>query len=339
MGNQPGKAQVQLVLDHSAIIAGGPISGTINFVLSQPVTNLTVVFRLTGKETSLVIAENATHRGKIKILNYTAVLYNTYNNTIRSGGYSIPFRINTPGFIPGTFEMSTRKYQGKIAYFVKARIYEQRNMIVKHKVPLIIKQAIDSRRMSMVGNAVVAISSCCFRAGECLIDVHFDKNAYLPDEKVKVSVSVDNSRSLKVMKRVKIEVYQVLTMISDSGVRSAREKKYFEREFKVSVPPRHRLMAEQALSFEIHLKKSKKTDLSKCSTTYGKIMRCDYQVRVSTGFGVFCSPGPRIDMPVLIYPHEIEVPQASAPEEWDPVEMPTVDLDMQNNPPQPDYYN
>ncbi|OMJ78434.1 hypothetical protein SteCoe_21758 [Stentor coeruleus] len=141
------------------------------------------------------------------------------------------------------------------------------------------------------------------------------------------------------MKRVKIEVHQVLTMISDRGVRNVREKKYFEKEFKVSVPARQRLMAEQALNFEIHLKKGKKSDLSKCSTTYGKIIRCDYQVRVLTGFGVFCSPGPRVDMPVLIYPHEIEVPQASAPEEWDPVKMSTVDLDIQNNPPQQDYYN
>lgn len=342
MGGQQGKPGVQVALSNPTVIAGQHISGTVNFILPVSINSLSVIFKLCGKEINSFNEEGKDYRGKVKILNYSSILYTSYNNLVKSGSYSLPFKISIPPTIPGTFEAKNSKFTAKISYFVKAELKEKNNIIAKNKIPVIIKQIINADRISILGSSSAVVRCCdCFIKGETLMDAHLDKNAYLPGEEIHLSVSIDNTRNTVTMKNIQVRLVRQIRLISNLNMTALKKKSLYKKNFKVNIPPGDRLIDDKILNLTIPLV-FKRTDLFLSSTTQGRIIQCLYKVEVYTHFGCFMSSGPKIECIFMIYPTEAIMPQASAPEEWNPVEMPEAVMDciLENSSPyayQPDF--
>lgn len=102
------------------------------------------------------------------------------------GDYSIPFVVQAPSGIPGTFISMSREYSAKIDYFVKAEIQEgNKKTIGKHKTEVVFKQIIDFDRNSEIASSSVNLTCCsCFSRGQSIIRAKCNKNAYIPGEVV-----------------------------------------------------------------------------------------------------------------------------------------------------------
>ena len=335
MGGQQGKAQIQVTLDLSSIIAGENITGSISLVISKPIMDVIVAFKLTGKETCSFRQTDLRNEGKVKIIDYTSIIYNSYGNAVKPGNYSLPFSITSPPHIPGTFVPKSRKYEARIAYFVKAEIFEQqKSSIGKHKVPILIKQCINANRYSLINNDTVSLSSCqCFSRGQGTLTAHLNKNAYLPGETANIWVEVDNSRSRSTMKLITIRLFQVLRLISNQNVSFLHKKLMYCSRHKVRIGGGDTLLGGNALSVDIPIE-FKNINLAINGTTDGKLVQCKFEVEVISSYGILSSNGPSLEIPLMIYPKEsIPTPLASAPEEWNPIELPraTLQLDRQAN--------
>ena len=332
MGGQQDKAQIQLTLHQETIIAGDRISGAANLIVSKNLNDLIVVFKLTGKEVNSFTQSDARHEGKVQILNHRLILYNSHGHNVRAGNYSLPFLISTPSQIPGTFVSKSRKYQAKVVYFVKVEMLDQQNNLIgKHKLPLIIKQAINAERYSMINHNTNSIKCCdCISKGESSVKAHLNKNAYLPGETVNLWVEVDNSRSRAALNSISIKLFQIIRVISNKNVAKVIKKSIYSSKHAMNLGAGERLLSENALNVEIPLE-FKKTDLSICGSTDGRIVQCKFEIEVITNYGMMENGGGSLDMQLMIYPTEHPAPpQASAPEEWNPTEMPLVDFDVQN---------
>lgn len=332
MGGQQGKAQIQVNLNQASIVAGENITGSVNLILSTSITDLVVVFRLTGKEVCTFTQTDLKLDGKVKVLNYQSILYNSFGSIVKPGNYSLPFTIRTPQHIPGTFFLKSRKYDAKVVYHVSALIVEQlrtqaNNQIGKHKVPILIKQCINSERYSLLNDNTILLRGCsCFARGESTIRAHLNKNAYLPGEIANIWVEVDNSRSRLTLKSITIRLFQVTWLFSNNNMTSTFKKRIFSNKTNVHLPRGDKLLSENALSVDIPLN-FKKTSLDLCGTTEGKIVKCRFEIEITSSYGMFNSIGPGLDIPILIYPHAVNfTPSATAPEEWNPIEMPMAEM-------------
>jgi hypothetical protein len=320
MGNQQNHPVIQLVLGHSSIIAGEFLTGTANFKIPQTYQDFSVVLYLKGIEKNSFRLQNQVIEDKVFILNHKQVLFSTQGGKILAGNYSIPFKISTPKSIPGTFSCLSRKSLGKIKYRVEGRLFSTNQNLTSHKVLLIVKQAIDTARISIMGSAESSVRCCsCFDQGVCRMSAHLDKNAYLPGEDIIVKIAFDHSKTTARVTSIRVRLVRVLNLASKGGYSQVFRKVLTEKKSKVRF--RSDSLMENSLDLSLNISQ-KKHSLSLTATTDGKIIRCRYQVEVSAFLGTFRTNGPIVDVPVLIFPNEIIQSAPSAPEDWNPVELP-----------------
>jgi sporulation-control protein spo0M len=324
MGGQQGKAQIQIVLNQNSITDGDQISGSVNLIIGKEFQNVDILFKLIGKEAYLSTKDNERNSGKVFILNHKSILHETRGGVLRKGNYSFPFAINTPETIPGTFYSKSGDYEAKIGYVVKSCILEKnKDVIAKYKTPLTVKQIINADRYSMLFNQTAFINCCdCFNKGNSTIRVHLNKNAFLPEETASLWIEIDNASSRSKMKAIKLKLFQYIRLLpNDYKLPIMFKKKLWSIKKGFNLKPGNLLLKDKSITVEFPIK-FKKTDLLVCPTTDGKLIQCKYELEVSSIYGLCISPGPIVEIPLLIFPEEKIFFQPSAPEEWDPVEMP-----------------
>lgn len=324
MGNKQSTPVIKIATTSASIFAGEPIEGTVNLFLPYEMNDVIIIFSLKGKETcNFRVEKNPNDQiGKIFILNFHQVLYNSSGMFVRPGKYTIPFAISTPRSIPGTFELSHKRNTARISYAVKAWLTNQKNeKLTKDKSIFLIKQAISTRRISIVGNSEQEIRKCgCLRMGKCTLNAHLDKNAYLPGETITVSINIDNTKNGSKVRQVIVNLIRTTRLISKNHQSIVLRNQIASQKKKLNLRPGSSLLNNEAIEVSLKIQK-KNQNLMLCGTTNGRIIECSYHLEISSFCGLFHSNGPSIDLVVMIFPNEIEIPAPTAPEDWNPVEL------------------
>lgn len=324
MGNKQDIPVLKIVTNKASIIAGEPIAGTINLFLPYGLNDMIVMFSLKGKETCTFKLENnpIVQVGKVFVLNFSQVLYNSFGQLVRHGNYSIPFSISTPHSIPGTFELTNKKNKAQVKYSVKATLANQKNeKLAKDKVLILIKQAINMRRISIIGSSEMLVKKCgCLRMGLISLSAHLDKNAYLPGETIVVSINLDNTKGAGKIKKFVTKLIRITKLKSNNRQSIVLRNQIAKKVTKVNIKPGKSLLGDRAVEACIKIEKERQ-NLELCGTTHGRVIECSYQIEISCFLGFFYSNGPCIDLVVMIFPNEIQQLPPTAPEDWNPVEL------------------
>ena len=324
MGNKQNTPVLKIATNKTSIIVGEPITGTVNLFLPYGLNDVIIMFSLKGKETcSFRLDKNPVEQvGKVFVLNFNQVLYNSYGQLVRQGNYSIPFSISTPHSIPGTFELACKNSMARVSYAVKAALVNQKNeLLAKDKVLVLFKQAINIRRISIIGSSEMLVKKCgCVRMGLSSLSAHLDKNAYLPGETVVVSVNLDNTKSGARLSKVVVKLIRITRLVSNTRQTTLLRNQIAKQAIKLNIKPGQSLLGDNSIEAFIKIEK-RRENLELCGTTNGRVIDCSYQIEISTYAGLLYSNGPSIDLVVMILPKETKQPQPTAPEDWAPVEL------------------
>jgi hypothetical protein len=270
-------------------------------------------------------------KGKNKIIEYKTFLIPPNQTSLKSGSYSFPFVIETPNNIPGTFQASMRRFEAKISYKAKLILKERREILGKNKTEITIEQVLDQNRYSILTPHSGKIACCdCFSKGICNLTVHIDKNAYLPNETAKLWVEVDNSKTRRDLKNLVVMLWRVIRLISGDQEVGVFKKSIFVKNIETKVPSGMKLLTGQEVCIDVPIA-SKEVKLDQCATTLGKIVQCRYYIEVSTDFGRCMSREVDFEVPLIVIPKFIEPVMPSAPEDWDPVEMPLMRVSVDSS--------
>jgi hypothetical protein len=330
MGAKQGTAHLFLVTEQSTVVAGRELACVGHMLLNRDVVNPTLEVRFVGKETCSFQADGV-KKGKSKVVEYTNYLVPPNLAVLQAGSFSFPFVIETPEGVPGTFQAEMKNFQAQIKYKARLLLKENRNTIAKSKAEVVVEQALDQNRFSILtpysGNIVCC--DCCHR-GTCNLTVHVDKNAYMPSETVKVWVDVDNSRARRKMSSVIVMLWRVIRLISDNREVGMFKKCIFKKTVPTNIASGARLLTGQEICVDVELR-NKENKLDMCATTVGKVVQCRYYVEVSTDYGRCISREIELEVPVIVIPKHIPPPLPSAPEDWNPVEMPITRISIQSS--------
>ena len=77
--------------------------------------------------------------------------------------------------------------------------------------------------------------------------------------------------------------------------------------------------------------KSNEMNFDQCATALGRIVQCSYSITITTNFGSCITREVSFDAHVVILPKIVEIVVPSAPEDWNPVEMPSRRMSVISN--------
>ena len=321
MGGSQNKAHIFVAVENNNITAGQAISCVAHLLLSKKVLNPSLEVKFSGKEW-VKFQGDGIKTGKTKIVEFKTSLINPNTKILEAGSYSFPFIVDTPKAIPGTFKANMKRFEAKIAYKVRVLLKKKNKTVGKSKSEIIIEQVFDANRYSVLTNHAGTVICCdCYNKGICNITSHVDKNAYLPNETAKLWIEVDNSQSRRTLSTIGVMFWRIIRLISTDNQVGLFKKCIYSTNVDVNIHSGSKLLTGKEIKVDIPIY-NKNIELDQSATTIGRIVQCRYFIEITTDFGRCMSRVVDFEVPIIVIPKFIQQPLPSAPEDWNPVEMP-----------------
>lgn len=321
MGGSQSTAHLFIAVENNRILPGQDFSCVAHLLLNKKVKSPSLEITFLGEEL-VRFQGDGIKTGKNRIIEFKSSLLAHDSKDLSPGSYSFPFVVEIPKGIPGTFKADMKRFEASIQYKIKAELKERRETIVDNKTEVFIEQAFETNRYSTLTTHAGTVVCCdCFNKGICTITAHVDKNAYLPQETAKMRIEINNSLSRRALQGLGIMLWRVIRLISTTNEVGLFKKCIYSTNIQVNVQSGVKLLSGKEITLEIPIY-SKEIDLDQCASTLGKVVQCRYFIEISTDFGKCMSRVVDFEVPLIISP-KVLLPQApSAPEDWNPIEMP-----------------
>lgn len=328
MGGKQGRGQIYVSTpENSTVIAGESINCTAHLILNDKIKSPSLRMVFKGKEEATFQGDGV-KKAKNNIIEFSETLLDPSLNLLNPGAYSFPFTIELPNDLPGTFNAKMKRFEARIEYEVKVELIERREFICKDKVFIIVEQVLGSNRQSILKTQTDRLVCCdCINKGTCNVSAHVDKHAYLPGETARLWMEVDNSKASKNLVSIGVILWRVIRLISTDKQVGLFKKSVFSTNLNVNIRANSDPLKNKDLCIDIPIC-SKDTNIEQCVTTIGKAVQCRYFIEISTDFGSCMSRVVEFEIPLIVAPKAIEVVLPSAPEDWNPMEMPVMNISI-----------
>lgn len=198
------------------------------------------------------------------------------------GQYSFPFSFKTFEGWPASFDHITQTKKGVIIYHMTVAIEPGMG-----KMQLKYGQAITLRETRWLESKSIKrqceiTSCCCFSKGNCIAEVHFEKDGYMPGELVQMIMEIDNTLCSADISSIWVSIDYTVTMKSQ-GSSTADNGNVYKKSLK-GIQAGHSLTGNDAIreAFNLHSQREIKPTCS------GKLLSNQYSLSVRLAHDITC---------------------------------------------------
>ncbi|CDW78366.1 UNKNOWN [Stylonychia lemnae] len=348
MGNVDSRSKFEsgyfmIATDKPFYEPGEVITGKVYIRCSRPIDAKHIELKIKGKEkgswmdtvhktvrnpdgSSTVETEKVKRKHRREIMDSKAPCF-VFNSNLVPGDYVVPFGFQLPENVPSTmFFKDThdhRKPKAQVKYSIKGSLETRSDKNeMSYKQILIVREKPPHLQEDITKASENKITTwCCVDQGVSKIQVQFDKNTFMPHEKCKSEIKLDNSRCNIALNTVRFTMEQEITIKCgthiyrsvrtikekhDNGV-PARSTQVGEKELEIDLSeikypvPQHRKKQGQlkAVSIEDAFQMSQAQP-----ACHGHIVKNEYYLAVRTVFDgcTCCADLPMARIPLVIIP-------------------------------------
>ena len=327
MSKNQENAYIFLDIDNNTITAGQDIFCTAQLLVQQDIQNPSFKVFFIGKEW-VKIEGDVINSSKVKITNNQSTLALPNINKLEAGSYSFPFIIETQHTLPGTFNATTQDFQGKIEYKMKLKLTQNKEIIAKSKIEIMVDQAFEELTSSTIKNYMHVLICCKFiKKGLCNITSRLNKTNYFPHDLIRLSLEVDNSNAKRTLSSLSIIFWRIVRLINENNEVVLFKKCIHSTNIKANVPSGYKLLTGKEINLDIPIY-NKEDNLDLCVSTIGKLIQCRYFIQISTNYGKCISRGIDFEIPITISSKWKGIRFSSTPDDWNPMDMPLMRLSV-----------
>lgn len=334
---------------------GEGVSGVVNLNVQAATSAGALSINLVGKEFARWVRQRSYGktsvaeflRGTHKVIDVSYPIWD-FGGSLPEGQYSIPFRIQTPNWLPPSFLHKGTLRKAKIYYRLRAVVDDKKktkthkNTIWASKFPLtnIILSNVSEETRFDVRNC------CCFKAGNTNMTAYITRNFAMPTDTLAAYAKPDNSQGKKTIKSIHFMLVRHVLMQIKTGIYKGSTKldedSYLENTESINIPSGEILNQNKEIVVSFNL--SEIPELWGHPTVSGELIECYYTVDVSLLFNNFC--GCRkyvISLPLdicngIVTSTSFIIPAPQLNFEWSPTSLSDVPVQASLDVPIPEEY-
>ncbi len=143
------------------------------------------------------------------IFKYKKVIYISDNDYLSQGKYTLPFDLQLPDDLPGSFLLLENDICIEIIYAIKVKL---NNITEKHCIPFIIRQNQNKFNYPKSCEYKKNIDGCCCEVIEAKIKMSVNEQCILNENQIKININLNNSKCKLSGSPLLVEIYQDLIL-------------------------------------------------------------------------------------------------------------------------------
>ena len=350
---------IYIQLEKKTYSIGETITGVVCIDLKNYLNASTLFLKLRGRENVFIsiptvkevkegdqIRQETTYKlakDRKNTINFKPVLHSW--NSISPGQYSIPFSFLIPYTLPGSFYAKGRDFQADISYFVTAELMtaDKTHDKLKFTEKVNIKAPIARPYGTKTTESSFNVKTCCKTKGVVQLLGSIEKDILSGGEKTSLIVDINNEQSDLDITAINCTLVQVvdfkvkehnirkevasLSLTSGSVLRGNKAQQYFQ----IAIPTCqegnvHEFKGKDDYSIAYALSSASSPANASILTTSSKLIQTSHYIRITCQMNKCCSTVPQIYVPIEIVSEEMRENFASAPPQWDPQVLESVNL-------------
>ncbi|CDW76085.1 UNKNOWN [Stylonychia lemnae] len=376
MGNIDSRSQFEfgylmVQTDKPFYEPGEVITGKVYIRCNTPYDAKHIILKIKGKEkgswiqtvhrtvrnpdgTSRTVSEKIKRKSRRNIMESKAPCF-VFTQGLIPGDYVVPFSFSLPSGIPSSMHFMNRgdlrHPKAQVKYSIKAFIETNTHGVgMGYKQILLVREHPPNFEVNIERTSENLVKTwCCVNQGFSKIMVRFEKNTFLPYEKCKTQILLDNSRCNIALKTVRFCIEQEIVINCNGHV--YRGTKVLKEKHDDGVPARHPQISEREIEIDLSEIKypvpehrRKRGQLRKVTpeeafqmgqaqpACHGLIIRNEYFLTVKTVFEgcTCCADLPMAKIPLVIIPYISLVSEGySVPPDYNPMIQKHCDIALQ----------
>lgn len=268
MGNKANFGYIKT--DKTTYEAGEQVYAEFLLKVSKDMLAYKIVMEIFGSEIAeweeLNNSMMASHKGSQLIMHHKADIYSFPTNKVVKGDYIFPFIIGIPQDIPTSTSIALPRLTGKVSY--KVNVFVEGTDIAATSEILIKEKIVNTQDPA---ETTVQLKGCLWiERGEIYVRAKSLNDAYTSNEKLKIKVDVDTSRSSWALGSLMCTIYQVISVTSNEKHKYIRKEAIFTRSY---IGFQHEMAIEIALD-------AIRGNLKETNSTSGKVLEIGYCVEM-----------------------------------------------------------
>ncbi|OMJ70403.1 hypothetical protein SteCoe_31627 [Stentor coeruleus] len=327
---------IHIDLDQVIVKAGDTIKGMIHISLRSEIQACSLIFKFTGKSRATLKKSKSKSKSSVEAEESSSKticdIYHTllhWSSPLAAGDYSIPFSYEIPKGVPGSFEGSVKDLFLHTFYTITAKL-ESKSEVLRQKNSVIISEGprIHESPFALEKSAGIK-SCCCVNKGDSLIKLSLPQNTYEVNQKIDLTVEIDNSHGKTSVKNLEAKIYLLLRYFPPIGEKIVATRTINTVTQKVHVKPGDSLFGDQAVKMQLNLN-SIENDVNNMYSMFAGQIQCAYFIEVVgdvSGIFLCCGQIPAVKLPVTVIPNsrtgnmKIAPPPGWNPKMFIPVNM------------------
>ena len=235
------------------------------------------------------------------------------NKVLIIGKHSIPFEIELPNDIPGTFLYLEKKIYAEVAYYVKVKL---NGLNIKRVVPIVIRQKQEIFAYPETNQFGRKIHGCCCIVGQTSIKVSTNESFTHTGDPVKLTVNIDNETNttttpivVEIYRKLllksgnkKIKVTKIVGAYQGKRIINAREK--FQKKLHVAIINNDYLKEHINETKAVKSFKHKEIIPFLFQSIKSDQITCEFEVYAETQYANITNDDLGVFLSVLVYPIE-----------------------------------
>jgi len=345
MGTTESFGGLHIDVDSHNIMSGDTLKGTIYLLVKQQSVGSYLQLLLKGSEKTewsirrkerdfLGNQRHVTHtyKGKSRILRQKFDIFKFETGTLQPGQYNFPFEVVTPADLLSSFTytpphvplLDAGPTRALLCYKLVAKIDNPQAHIDKAESVIHVTKPMTDTVAGVSEEVEANISTwCCFKKGTVRVHADFNKTAFLPGEAAVVTVQVNNEGSKLATQGVAVSLSRTIRIRDNSAhaltctdsVNSARQD---------DVIPPGTFLSDSSKQLQLMI--PTEASVENACSVHGVLIECLYTLKAEAemqGWCMCCGDSPMVAKTMVIYPPNIEKPEAPQVEmDWNPKVMP-----------------
>lgn len=309
----PPKAVISIVPQAVNYEEGSCIKGVVNLNILQNINTSRIFLKISGSEKlefvyagKLLERQNNFLRDMIPICEFP-------DYVIHKGHYVIPFNLQLPKILPGSFSYE----KAQIYYKIKAILPVDETHKVKCVQPIQILQKNRDPFVGMLSGTEMPFQVCSTRKQYIRSRILLDKPGYLLHEPLSFALEVKNETKKKIRK-VQIRVIRELSY-DLKGVNDKKAAMLSILDRPTEILANTEYLSQKAVRFSVPISKETSPDIP---TTDGEFISCHYKLEVYKSGSWRKAPKLLAECSIRILPVLMSYPAApKLPSTWNPIPL------------------
>lgn len=305
------KAYISMIPQAVNYEEGSCIKGVINLYVLQNINTSRIFLKITGSEKLEMFHKNKPIHRQNNFLRDLIPICEFPDYVIHQGHYMIPFNLQLPKILPGSFSLN----KAEIYYKLKAILPLDETHKIKSVQPIKIFQKNRDPFVGQLPGMEMPFQICPIRKLQVKSRVILDKPGYLLNEPLNFSLEIKNDTKKRISK-VQIRVSRHYSFdLKGEDIKQINILTLTERP--IDVKPGNDYLNQNALKFSVPITKGVSPDIP---TTEGEFISCSYKLEVFMSGSWRKAPKLLAESVVRIMPELLNYPTPQKlPKDWNPV--------------------